>query len=80
MMLKKLKYKQPYFHNHHYEYENDINRIISVFNERGYEMSVDLAVQVWEAFSSSYAAGWLTLRSYKDDEIFEECMVYLEEV
>lgn len=79
MMLKKLKFKNPY-HNHHYDYTEDINRIISVFNERGYEMYADLAVRVWESFSDSYAAGWLTLRAYTDDEIIEETMYYLEEV
>jgi hypothetical protein len=79
MMLKKLRYKNPY-HNHHYDYTDDIKRIISVFNERGYEMSVDLAVQVWEAVSDNYAAGWLTLRAYTDDEIFKDAMEYLEEV
>lgn len=80
MMLKKLKFKNPYMYNHHDDYTEDINRIISVFNERGYEMYADLAVRVWENVSDIYAASWLTLGAYTDDEIFEDAMEYLEEV
>lgn len=76
--MKKLKLKNPYNIRHYYN--NDINKIISIFNERGYEMDADLAVMTWEIFSDSYAAGWLTLKSYTDDEIFNECMFYLEEL
>jgi hypothetical protein len=75
-MLKKLKVKQPY--NHHYEYTNDISRIVKIFADRGYEISHTDACRAWEQFSDSMAAGWMSLGS--DDEVFEDAFSYFEEV
>lgn len=77
-MLKKLKFKDPY--NYHQEYSEDIQRIVKVFYDRDCEISEEHAVLAWEAFSDSFAAGWLTLRGFTDDEIFSECFKYFEEV
>jgi hypothetical protein len=75
-MLKKLKVKEPY--NHHFEYTNDIDRIVKIFADRGYEISATDAVRAWEQFSNDMAAGWMSLGS--DDEVFEDAFSYFEEV
>lgn len=76
IMLKKLKVKEPY--NHHYEYQNDIHRIIKIFADRGYEITSFDAVRAWELFSYDMAAGWMCLGP--DDEVFEDAFSYFEEV
>jgi hypothetical protein len=74
--LKKLKVKTPY--NHHFEYQYDIDRIVKIFAERGYEISPSDAVSAWELFSYSMCAGWMSLG--EDDEVFCDCFHYFEEV
>jgi len=75
-MKKKLKVKEPY--NHHFEYTNDIDRIVKIFAERGYEISASDAVKAWEKFSYDMSAGWMSLGS--DDEVFDDAFYYFEEV
>lgn len=75
-MLKKLKVKQLY--NHHFEYTNDIDRIVKIFADRGYEISHTDAVHAWEQFSDSMAAGWMSLGD--DDQVFQDAFYYFEEV
>jgi hypothetical protein len=74
--MKKLKFRDPY--NHHYAYENDIDRIVKIFADRGYEISHQDAVRAWEAFSDSMCAGWMNLGN--DDEVFQDAFYYFEEV
>jgi len=74
--MKKLKFKDPY--NSHYEYTNDIDRIVKIFVDRGYQICHEDAVRAWEAFSDSMCAGWMCLG--QDDEVFEDCFSYFEEV
>ena len=75
-MLKKLKVKEQY--NHHFEYRNDIDRIVKIFDDRGYEISHSDAVCAWEHYSDSMAAGWMSLGS--DTEVFADAFSYFEEV
>lgn len=75
-MLKKLKVKEPY--NHHFEYQNDISRIVKIFADRGYEITHTDAVHAWEQFSESMCAGWMNLGD--DDEVFQDAFYYFEEV
>lgn len=75
-MLKKLKVKEQY--NHHFEYQNDIDRIVKIFADRGYEISHTDAVRAWEYYSDSMAAGWMSLG--EDDEVFHDCFCYFEEM
>jgi len=75
-MLKKLKVKKQY--NHHFEYTNDIDRIVKIFADRGYEISETDAVHAWEQFSYSMSAGWMSLGD--DDEVFTDAFWYFEEV
>ena len=74
--MKQLKVKEPY--NHHFEYKNDIDRIVKIFADRGYEISATDAVKAWEQFSYDMAAGWMCLGD--DDEVFEDAFYYFEEV
>lgn len=74
--MKKLKFTDPY--NHHYEYTNDIDRIVKIFADRGYEISHQDAVRAWESFSDSMCAGWMNLG--EDDEVFQDCFSYFKEV
>ena len=74
--MKKLKFKERY--NHHYEYTNDIDRIVKIFADRGYEISHTDAVHAWENYSDSMCAGWMSLGT--DDEVFTDCFGYFEEV
>jgi hypothetical protein len=77
-MWKKLRIKEGY--NHHYEYTKDIDRIVKIFEDRGYEITIQDAVKSWEMVSEDlWAAGWLSLYE-GDDEIFQDCFRYLEEV
>lgn len=75
-MMKKLKFKEPY--NHHFEYQSDIDRIVKIFADRGYEISHTDAVHAWEEFSDSMCAGWMCLGD--DDEVFSDAFSYFEEV
>jgi hypothetical protein len=74
--MQKLKVKEQY--NHHFEYKNDIDRIVKIFADRGYEISATDAVHAWEMFSESYCAGWMSLGD--DDEVFADAFWYFEEV
>ena len=74
--MKKLKVSKKY--NHHFEYKNDIDRIVKIFADRGYEISHTDAVFAWEQFSNSMAAGWMSLGD--DDEVFADAFSYFEEV
>jgi hypothetical protein len=76
--MKKLKFKDPY--NHHHEYTNDIDHIVKVFADRGYDISHQDAVRAWECVSESLCAGWLCLDSSDDDEVFRDAFLYFEEV
>jgi hypothetical protein len=76
-MKKQLKVKEPY--NHHFEYQNDIDRIVKIFADRGYDISHQDAVRAWEMVSDNWAAGWLTLHE-DEEEIFQDCFRHMEEV
>jgi hypothetical protein len=74
--MKKLTFKKQY--NHHFEYTNDIHRIVKIFADRGYEISATDAVKAWEQFSENMCAGWMSLGD--DDEVFADAFSYFEEV
>ncbi len=74
--MKKLTFIEQY--NHHFEYTNDIDRIVKIFADKGYEISATDAVRAWEMFSNDMAAGWMSLGD--DEEVFQDCFSYFEEV
>ena len=75
-MAKQLKVKEQY--NHHFEYTNDIDRIVKIFADRGYEISATDAVHAWEMVSNNWAAGWLTLHE-DEEEVFQDCFRHMKE-
>jgi hypothetical protein len=76
--MKKLKLK-PFIENCHLKYYKDIKRITDIFEKKGYELSVVDAVRAWEFVSSTYAAGWMILECFDDEDVFKETMYFLEE-
>ncbi len=62
--------------NHHDCYGSDIDRIVQIYKDRGYELTRTDARLAWEAFSDSMAAGWLGLGS--DDEVFSDTVNHLD--
>lgn len=74
--MKKLRFKNP--HDYHHEYTNDIDRIVKIFADRGYQISHEDAVRAWEEFSDSMCASWMCLG--EDDEVFRDAFYYFEEV
>lgn len=75
--MKKLRFRDP--HNHHYEYNDDIDRIVKVFSDRGYEISASDAVLAWEQYSDCMTAGWMCLDS-SDEDVFLNVFCYFEVV
>ena len=63
--LKRLVFFSRNKDNLH-EYTEDIKRIQSLAQEKGYLLSVTDAQKAWEEYSDMYAAGWLYLP--EDDE------------
>lgn len=57
------------------EYYSDVEKIISVFAERGYEIDYQTAKTAWMKYSESMAAGWMRV----DDYAFYNLQSYLIE-
>lgn len=75
--MKKLKLKE--LNDDHFFYGNDINRIVRVFADRGYEITASDAAMAWERYSDSMAAGWMCLD--EDDEyVFSNAYYYFDPV
>ncbi len=68
--MKKLRFKTTKSSSHSY-YTEDINRIIQVMANNGYEITEEQACQAWEKHSEDWAAGWLILPT-------EDCDIYLD--
>ena len=72
--MKKLKIKENYN-----PYQYDIDRIVKIFADRGYEISHSDAASAWEQYSDSMAAGWMSLDA-EDLYVFQNAFCHLEEV
>lgn len=55
--MKRLVFKEPQVNMDYLS--DDINKLQSEFNKRGYEISRADVYKVWTAYSDDYAAGWL---------------------
>lgn len=75
--MKKLKIK-PNKENYHWAYTEDIQRIVKVFSNHGFEISESDAVQSWERHSEMFMAGWLILPE-NNEEIYYYLKDYFEE-
>jgi hypothetical protein len=73
--MKKLKFKEQY----HYQYQTDVDRIVKIFADRGYDISDFDATKAWEQYSDSMAAGWMHLDA-EDWFVFDNCFHYFKEV
>jgi hypothetical protein len=61
-----------------FSYQTDVERIVEIFAERGYEISATDAETAWQRYSDSMCAGWMDL----DDEdafVFSNCFYYFKE-
>jgi hypothetical protein len=74
--MKKLQLKDT---DHFFEYSDDVERIIRIFANRGYEISYMDACHAWELYSDSMAAGWMSLDS-EDEYVFQNAFYYFKEV
>lgn len=74
--MKKLVYVNPEGTEH---YPHDIDRIIEVCRNRGYEVSRNDALLAWQDYSDSMCAGWMGLHK-SDDDLFLEVQSRLQEV
>lgn len=59
-------------------YPSDLDRIVRVVAEAGYEIDRQTAQWAWEEYSDHYAAGWLSLDSYSDYEILFALQVHCD--
>lgn len=75
--MKKLQLNEQY--NNDTFYANDIDRIVKIFADRGYEISASDAVRAWEMYSDSMAAGWMCLDP-SDEDVFLNVFCYFKEV
>jgi hypothetical protein len=74
--MKKLQLKQT---DHQFEYSSDVERIVRIFADRGYEITTTDAAHAWELYSDSMAAGWMCLDD-EDQYVFENAFYYFKEV
>jgi hypothetical protein len=77
--MKKLQLKDT---DHFFEYSDDVERIIRIFADRGYEISYMDAAHAWELYSDSMAAGWMSLEDAMDsgEYVFQNAFYYFKEV
>ncbi len=75
--MKKLQLNEQYSND--YCYANDIDRIVKIFADRGYEISASDAAGAWEMYSDCMSASWMTLDS-SDEDVFLNVFCYFEEV
>lgn len=68
----RLVFKVPEFKE---MYPADVDRIIRVCADKGYEILRSDAVAAWDAYSDSMCAGWMMLPD-DDDDIFDTIMTY----
>lgn len=58
---------------------NDIKRLQRIFKERGYEVTESEVTVLWERYSESMAAGWMSLDK-DDDLVFAHVEPYFETI
>jgi hypothetical protein len=53
-----------------FPYKDDVLRLQRVLSERGYEASDRTAADLWDRYSDSMAAGWMSMDGETDDTIW----------
>ena len=72
--MKKLKFIEE----ENFYYKSDVERIVKIFSDRGYEISVADAENAWQRYSDSMCAGWMDLDN-EDEFVFSNSFCYFEE-
>lgn len=76
--MKILKFRKP-VSGRHQHFKEDVQRIVSVCKDKGYELSEENAMIAWEKYSEDYyAAGWLILPK-KDEDVVNAILKVMEE-
>lgn len=75
--MNKLVFKKEQ-HNYHQYQKEDIQRIVSVCAQKGYQISEQDAMIAWERYSDMFCAGWLFLPK-EDEHLFNDIMTIMEE-
>lgn len=66
------------FAGRQHPHQGDVDRIVEVCRDAGYEISPTDAQAVWEAASASMAAGWLMLPD-DDADLLRDVRAYCRE-
>lgn len=61
----------------HHPYQDDVDRIVRVYAERGIELDDSDAIQAWGEYSDQMSAGWMCLPE-KDIDVFDAIITYLQ--
>lgn len=72
----KLIFK-PRMCRHAEVFHDDVNKIVAVLLERGYEVSTVDACLAWEAYSEDWCCGWHVLPR-SDQSLYESILPYLQ--
>jgi hypothetical protein len=76
-----LTFFDPYIRPREQDFPDDVARLVAVAAAHGAVLSPTDAARVWEAYSDSYAAGWLSLRdTYTDAFLWSVITLYTREV
>ncbi len=57
------------------KFPNEVARLVSAAQSKGYQVTPDDAAQLWCRYSESLCAGWLSISSQDDDESLVSCML-----
>lgn len=60
-------------------YYSDCHRIVQIFKDRGMICTPSQAQAIWNGFSESMAAGWMSLDN-DDDVVFSNCLGHYAEI
>lgn len=74
--MKFLRYKES---EPRVRYPEDVEKLQKVAYDRGYVMGRATATLVWDAHSDTYAASWLIMDEYTDEDLWRIINVYTEE-
>ncbi|MBW4580708.1 MAG: hypothetical protein KME42_14175 [Tildeniella nuda ZEHNDER 1965/U140] len=74
-MQKRIKLLNSSDRDFHYGADRD--RIVRIFQERGYSISAYEARSLWEQFSEMMAAGWMSPPE-DDEEVFNSVKTFFE--
>jgi len=61
------------------EYRDDCERIQTALEDKGYSSSLEQCAELWEIYSDSYCAGWMSLDVMSDDQIFDAISPYFNQ-